>query len=101
MFLLCFGYRDELEKRELAHSVQLLKLELSQKQLMIDGLRAEQASEVEEMREKLADCEHEKKLLKLRLQSLSHAYEKEMEVVRKRKRDPPVQVRRGEGGGRQ
>ena len=87
-------YRDELEKRELSHTVQLLRLEVSQKQLMIDALKTEQASEVEEMKEKLADCQHEKKLLNLRLQSLSHAYEKEMEEVRKRKRDAPVQVRR-------
>ena len=84
--------RDELEKRELSHTVQLLRLELSQKQLVIEALKTEQASEVEELRERLADELHEKKLLKLRLQSLSHAFEKEVEQVRqkKKKRDTPL-----------
>ena len=65
---------------------------MSQKQLMIDALKNEQASEVEEMREQLADAQHEKKLLKLRLKSLTHAFEKEMEEVGRRKRDVPLQV---------
>lgn len=84
--------RDELERRELQHTLQLLRLELSQKQLMIDALKNEQASEIEELREQLADARHEKKLLKLRLQSLSHTFEKEMEEERRRKRATPVSV---------
>ena len=76
------------------HTVQLLRLEVSQKQLMIDALKNEQASEVEEMREQLADAQHEKKLLKLRLNSLTHAFEKEMEEVKRKKRDAPLQVQR-------
>lgn len=83
-------HRDELERRELAHTVQLLRLELSQKQLVIEALKTEQASEVEDLREKLADALHEKKLLKLRLQSLSHAFEKEVEQVRRSKRSGPL-----------
>lgn len=67
---------------------------MSQKQLMIDALKNEQASEVEEMREQLADAQHEKKLLKLRFKSMTHAFEKEMEEVRRKKRDVPLQVRR-------
>ena len=72
--------------------MQLLRLEVSQKQLVIEALKTEQASEVEEMREQLADAQHENKLLKLRLQSLTHAYEKEMENVRKTRRQPHLQV---------
>lgn len=74
------------------HTVQLLRLEVSQKQLVIEALKTERASELEEMREQLADAQHENKLLKLRLQSLSHAYEKEMENVRKTRAEPPLQV---------
>lgn len=76
----------------MSHTVQLLRLEVSQKQLMIDALKNEQASEVEELREKLADAQHEKKLMKLRLQSMSHAFEKEIEEVRQRKREASVPV---------
>ena len=72
--------------------MQLLRLEVSQKQLVIEALKTERASELEEMREQLADAQHENKLLKLRLQSLSHAYEKEMENVRKTRAEPPLQV---------
>lgn len=85
-------FRDELEKQELLHTVQLLRLEVSQKQLVIEALKTERATELEEMREQLADGQHENKLLKLRLQSLTHAYEKEMENVRKTRVEPPLQV---------
>ena len=72
--------------------MQLLRLEVSQKQLVIEALKTERATELEEMREQLADAQHENKLLKLRLQSLTHAYEKEMENVRKTRSEPPLQV---------
>lgn len=71
------------------HTIQLLRLEVSQKQLVIEALKTEQASELEEMREQLADAQHGKKLVLLRLQSLTHTYEKEL---RERKRDTPAQV---------
>ena len=90
--LFVYSIRDELERRELLHSVQLLRLEVSQKQLVIEALKTERATELEEMKEQLADAQHENKLLKLRLQSLTHAYEKEMENVRKTRVEPPLQV---------
>ncbi len=76
--------RDELEKRQLLHTVELLKLELSQKQLIIDTAQNEQASQIEELRELLADAQHEKKLLSLRVQSLSHGYEQELKRAREK-----------------
>ena len=76
--------RDDLEKCQLLHNIQLLKLELSQKQLLIDTFRNEQASEMVELKEVLADAEHEKKLLSLRVQSLSHGYEQELKRARER-----------------
>jgi progesterone-induced-blocking factor 1 len=87
--------RDELERRELLHSVQLLRLEVSQKQLVIEAMKTERATELEELREQLADAQHDNKLLKLRLQSLTHAYEREMENVRKTRVEPPLQVAAG------
>ena len=38
--------REELEKRQLLHRIELLKLELSQRTLLIDTLRKEQSSQV-------------------------------------------------------
>lgn len=78
------NFRDELERKQLLHTIQLLKLELSQKQLVIDTSHNEQASQIEELREFLADAQHEKKLLSLRLQSLSHGYEQELKRAREK-----------------
>ena len=64
------------------HTIQLLKLEVSQKQLILESVKNEQASQLEELREKLADVCHEKKLLSLRLQSMTAAYEQELKVVK-------------------
>lgn len=79
--------REELEKRQLLHSLQLLKLELSQKNLVIDTLRNEQATQLEEVQEKLTDSLHENRLLKLRLKSTTQAYEQEMRELRRRRQE--------------
>lgn len=79
--------REEFEKRQLFHNIQLLKLEISQKNLMIETLKNDQASQVEELKEKLSDSLHEKKLLQMRLKSMTHAYEEEMKHLQKRTRN--------------
>uniref|UniRef100_A0A8C6IWU5 Uncharacterized protein n=1 Tax=Melopsittacus undulatus TaxID=13146 RepID=A0A8C6IWU5_MELUD len=58
-----------IERKELLHNLQLLKIELSQKNLMIDNLKAEYLTKIEELEEKLNDAVHQKKLLSLRLDS--------------------------------
>lgn len=80
-------FRVELEKRQLVHTIQLLKLELSQKQLLLDAARNEQASHLEELQEQLADATHEKRLLSLRLQSLTHGYEQELRKARENQQE--------------
>lgn len=67
--------RLELERRQLLHTIQLLKLELSQKQLVMDSLKTEQASRVEELQEQLSDADCEKKLLEHRLRALTQVHE--------------------------
>lgn len=84
MVSLSFLCRDDLEKCQLLHTIQLLKLQTSQKQLVIDTCHNTQAAQVEELRELLADAQHEKKLLSLRVQSLSHGYEQELKRTRER-----------------
>ncbi|MBN3308178.1 PIBF1 factor, partial [Amia calva] len=61
--------RQLIERKELLHSLQLLKIELSQKTLIIDNLKAEYLTKIEELEEKLNDALHQKQLLALRLDS--------------------------------
>ncbi|XP_069495990.1 progesterone-induced-blocking factor 1 [Ambystoma mexicanum] len=63
--------RQLIERKELLHSLQLLKIELSQKNLMIDNLKVEYITKIEELEEKLNDTVHQKQVLALRLDSQS------------------------------
>lgn len=76
--------REELERRQLLHTGQLLKLELAQKNLLLDSLRHEHASLREELQEKLSDALHERKLLQLRLAAITQAYEQELCQLREK-----------------
>lgn len=69
-------------------------MELSQKQLIIDTAQNEQASQLEELKELLADAQHEKKLLSLRVQSLSHGYEQELKRAREQLQEERTRVER-------
>ncbi|KAK5607275.1 Progesterone-induced-blocking factor 1 [Crenichthys baileyi] len=61
--------RQLIERKELLHTVQLLKIELSQKNLIIDNMKADHMSKVEELEEKLNDALHQKQVLSLKLDS--------------------------------
>nr|XP_019593735.1 PREDICTED: progesterone-induced-blocking factor 1 isoform X1 [Rhinolophus sinicus] len=61
--------RQLIERKELLHNIQLLKIELSQKNMMIDNLKVEYLTKIEELEEKLNDALHQKQLLTLRLDS--------------------------------
>ncbi|XP_061645004.1 progesterone-induced-blocking factor 1 [Phyllopteryx taeniolatus] len=61
--------RQLLERKELLHNVQLLKIELSQKNLTIDNMKADYMSKVEDLEERLNDALHQKQVLALRLDS--------------------------------
>ncbi|NXH11586.1 PIBF1 factor, partial [Bucco capensis] len=58
-----------IERKELLHNLQLLKIDLSQKNLMIDNLKVEYLTKIEELEEKLNDAIHQKQLLSLQLES--------------------------------
>nr|AAI68485.1 Unknown (protein for MGC:172846) [Xenopus tropicalis] len=60
-----------IERKELLHNLQLLKIELSQRNLMIDNLKGEYLTKIEELEEKLNDTLHQKQLLALRLDTQS------------------------------
>lgn len=59
--------RQLFERKEILHNIQLLKIELSQKNMMIDNLKMDYLTKIEELEEKLNDALHQKQLLTLRL----------------------------------
>nr|XP_004651078.2 progesterone-induced-blocking factor 1 [Jaculus jaculus]XP_045001453.1 progesterone-induced-blocking factor 1 [Jaculus jaculus]XP_045001454.1 progesterone-induced-blocking factor 1 [Jaculus jaculus] len=59
--------RQLIERKELLHNIQLLKIELSQKNMLIDNLKMDYLTKIEELEEKLNDALHQKQLLTLRL----------------------------------
>ncbi|XP_048453999.1 progesterone-induced-blocking factor 1 isoform X2 [Rhincodon typus] len=58
-----------IEKKELLHNLQLLKIELSQKNLIIDNLKVEYLTKIEDLEERLNDSLHQKQLLQVRLEN--------------------------------
>uniref|UniRef100_A0A8C3AKN6 Progesterone immunomodulatory binding factor 1 n=1 Tax=Cyclopterus lumpus TaxID=8103 RepID=A0A8C3AKN6_CYCLU len=78
--------RQLIERKELLHNVQLLKIELSQKNLTIDNMKADSMSKVEELEERLNDALHQKQVLALRLDSqlkLTQEENRKQQVLRK------------------
>uniref|UniRef100_A0A8D0AJI9 Progesterone immunomodulatory binding factor 1 n=1 Tax=Sander lucioperca TaxID=283035 RepID=A0A8D0AJI9_SANLU len=75
--------RQLIERKELLHNVQLLKIELSQKNLIIDNMKADHMSKTEELEERLNDALHQKQVLALRLdRKVKQALRKqEMEAI--------------------
>ncbi|XP_036396991.1 progesterone-induced-blocking factor 1 [Megalops cyprinoides] len=61
--------RQLIERKELLHNLQLLKIELSQKNLIIDNLKVDHLTKTEELEERLNEALHQKQLLALRLDS--------------------------------
>ena len=57
--------RQLIERKQLLHDLQLAKIDLSQKSLMIDNLKAEHLSTVEELEERLATATHTKQILQV------------------------------------
>jgi progesterone-induced-blocking factor 1 len=58
-----------IEKKQLTHDLQLLKIELSQKNMTIENLKVEHLQRVEELEEKLHEVTHQKQILQARLES--------------------------------
>ncbi len=58
-----------LERKQLQHDLQVVKIELSQKSLLLDNLKADSIQKIEELEEKLTDALHQKQILQARLES--------------------------------
>ncbi|XP_048880029.1 progesterone-induced-blocking factor 1 isoform X2 [Brienomyrus brachyistius] len=82
--------RQLIERKELLHNVQLLKIELSQKNLVIDNLKVDHLTKIEELEEQLNDALHQKQLLSLRLDSqlkLQQEETRKQQALRKQEMD--------------
>ena len=75
--------QSELERKQLLHNLELLKLELSQKKLLIATKENEHVSRVEELEEKLSNAIHEKKLLQVQLSSVTSEYQQQLARVQR------------------
>ncbi|KAF3708112.1 Progesterone-induced-blocking factor 1 [Channa argus] len=78
--------RQLIERKELLHNVQLLKIELSQKNLIIDNMKADHMSKIEELEDRLNDALHQKQVLALRLDSqlkIAQEENKKQQALRK------------------
>lgn len=74
---------NELERKQLLHNVELLKLELSQKKLLLATKENEHVNKVEELEEQLSNAIHEKKLLQVQLSSVTSGYQQEIARIQK------------------
>ena len=58
-----------IERKQIMHDLQLARIELSQKNLQIENMKAEYLQKVDELEEKLHDEMHQKQILQARLES--------------------------------
>lgn len=61
--------RQLYENKQLQHDLQVLKIELSQKTLMLENLKADHLQKIEELEEKYGDVAHQKQILQVKLES--------------------------------
>lgn len=71
--------RALLFKKQMLHDIQKLKIELSQKNLMIDTLKAEHLNQLDDLEEKLADAIHGKQMVQAKFETESRVFKNEMD----------------------
>lgn len=55
--------RQLLEKKQLEHDLQLVKIELNQKDYLLENAKTDYKVKLEELEEKLHQCKHQKQIL--------------------------------------
>lgn len=72
--------KDMINKKQLQHDLELARIELNQKNLMIDSMKAEYLSKIDELEEKASDAIHQKQLMAAQFQ---HQLRVSREVLKK------------------
>jgi len=67
--------KELILKKQLLHDIQKLKIELSQKNILIDTLKADHLNQLDDFEEQVADVMHEKQLIQAK-------YETQLRMVR-------------------
>ncbi|XP_077585777.1 progesterone-induced-blocking factor 1 [Stigmatopora nigra] len=82
--------RQLIERKELLQTIQMQKIELSQKDLTIENMKADNMSKVEELEDRLNDALHQKQVLSLRLDNelkLAQEDNRKQQALRKKEMD--------------
>ncbi|CAF1266072.1 unnamed protein product [Adineta steineri] len=61
--------KNVIESKKLQHSIQLLKIELNQRDLLIQNLKIQHEEKCEDLQEKLADMTYQREILQTKLNS--------------------------------
>ena len=61
--------KEMINEKQLQHDLELAKIELSQKNLVIDTMKAEYLSKIDEVEEKLSDAIHQKQIIIAKFQN--------------------------------
>ena len=62
-------HKQLYERKQLLHDIQVLKIELSQKSLLLDNVKSEYMQKVDDLEEKLGESQHQRQILHARLES--------------------------------
>ncbi|XP_071187077.1 progesterone-induced-blocking factor 1 isoform X2 [Salvelinus alpinus] len=82
--------RQLIERKELLHNLQLLKIEMSQKNLIIDNMKVDHLTKTDELEERLNVALYQKQVLALRLDSqlqLTQDESRKQQALRKQEMD--------------
>jgi progesterone-induced-blocking factor 1 len=78
--------KQMIERKQLLHDLELLRIELSQKNLMIDNLKAENLNRVDDLEERVSENRHAKLMLQARLESQLKLQQEESQAKLERMR---------------
>lgn len=82
--------KHEIERKQLLHDLELLRIELRQKNLVIDNMKVEHRGKVDELEELLDDNRHDKQILQARLESQLRLQQEEAKSALERMRQELV-----------
>ena len=76
--------KDMINKKQLQHDLELARIELVQRNLMIDSIKAEYLSKIDELEERVSDEMHQKQLLTVQFQNQLRASRQELKMENER-----------------
>lgn len=83
-----------IEKKQLLHDMDRLRIELSHKTLQLDSYKAELMNKIDDLEEKLSDATYSKQILKARLESQLKLKEDEANAQKKKLNDELDEIKK-------